>query len=270
MHCVNDCMSRVYSGVHSNPGQLDNQGNQSTNRHKLAWKHWKCANISICRLHWVVLLIFKCNTNRNCAFYALNLSFWGHGHVGLFFTNEEQKMARDAFDTLPHISPLALFMTSLIQTAGHKWHPSLSCFVTFQHQCFSKQDQEIKWNAAVHDLCCSISINRAWDTSVPCFPSKRIRPSAKLSAKIPSKRIRPSAKLSAKFPSKRIRPSAKLSAKYPSKRIRPSAKLSAKFSSKRIRPLAKFPSKRIRPSAKLPSKRIRPSAKLSAKFPSNF
>ena len=75
------------------------------------------ANISICRFHWVVLLIFKWTET---VLFALNLSFWWHGHVCLLFTNEEQKMACDAFDPLPHISPLALFMTSLIQTAVSK------------------------------------------------------------------------------------------------------------------------------------------------------
>ena len=185
----------------------------------------------------MVLLIFKWTET---VLFALNLSFWGHGHVGLLFTNEEQKMACDVFDPLPHISPLALFMTSLIQTAGHRWQPSLSCFITFKHQCFSKQDQEIKWNAAVHDLCvvpfqstgrgtrlCLASPLRELDHPQSCQQRSPLRELDHLQS---CQQISPLRELDHPQSCQQISPireldhPQKLSATFPSKRIRPSAK----------------------------------------------
>ena len=79
----------------------------------------------------------------------MNLSCSGCSYVSSLFTNEEQKrLAPGIFDTLPHI--LALFMTSLMQTAGHK-------MAAFMVMCLQLSDvdffyrQEQKWSGK--DLC---------------------------------------------------------------------------------------------------------------------
>ena len=46
----------------------------------------KCANLSICRLHLLVLLLFI--WKKNLIFFLLFYS-WGHSHVGPLFTNEK-------------------------------------------------------------------------------------------------------------------------------------------------------------------------------------
>ena len=66
-------------------------------------------------------------------FFALNLSSSGCSHVGSLLTNEEQKrLAPDYLILLPHVLTvsymLTLFMTSLIQTAGHNTHSHVYMF----------------------------------------------------------------------------------------------------------------------------------------------
>ena len=49
--------------------------------------------------------------------------------------------ATNLIDTLPHIP--ALFMMSLIQTSGQKWHHPLSCFHGFQTFILKNQNQTL-------------------------------------------------------------------------------------------------------------------------------
>ena len=52
-------------------------------KHKLAWKHQKCANISMCRLHLVVLSIFIPKKRKKV--FASNLRSTWHSCISLFF-----------------------------------------------------------------------------------------------------------------------------------------------------------------------------------------
>ena len=60
--------------------------------------------------------------------FSSNLSFSGRTHVGLLFAIEEQKKV--ALKPLPHIP--ALFMTSTVQTAGHKMAACMFCVFKFR------------------------------------------------------------------------------------------------------------------------------------------
>ena len=86
-------------------------------------KSRKCANIPVCRLQ-IVLLIIK----PQKYFTVTNLRTSEPSHSGLLFMNgKQERLPCELLSTLlPHT--LALFMRSLTQTAGHKMAPVMVVF----------------------------------------------------------------------------------------------------------------------------------------------
>ena len=137
----------------------------------------KCANIDLCWLWWIHHCLYQRSTlvGGGGGGFASNLSSSAHSHIGLLFTNEEQKKGW-LMTYLIHLPPMsALFMTSLTQTAGHKM-AELTCFDNCQSWILRIEEQNFFFfNCCVSNLY-SIPINRACaasSLSVSCNRGER-------------------------------------------------------------------------------------------------
>ena len=127
-------------------------------RHKLACKHSECINISICRLHLVVLSTF------------IQLLFLFESELlkaSSFFTNEESPKGWLVMsDTLPHITTSLMSRT---QTAGHKNGSNHGNVITVFSELFL-MNRTKDW---VNNPCVYLSISFLLMVSLPllCFGS---------------------------------------------------------------------------------------------------
>ena len=69
-------------------------------------------------------------------FFALNLSFSGHNHVGSFFTHEKREKKKLACDIIDTSATYARLVHDITRITGHKMAAFTAMFSTL-HSCFS-------------------------------------------------------------------------------------------------------------------------------------